>query len=425
MHSQPPRQAGHRPKHVGIFPTFFLSGFECSSFVWKDKGRRDLTTETQHHRFVEDDYAFLRTLGMAVAREGVPWPFVDKGGKYDFSSLDPVIAAMNRHQILPIWDLCHYGYPDDLDPFDPMFVDRFAAYARAAAEYVVPRVRGPHFFTPINEITFFAYMGGEWAWVAPFCRTDEKRQELRLALCRADIAAVKAIRNVAPEARMVHIDPLILVVPPRDRPDLTDEAEHETFEDTFYAWDVLAGQRHSELGGSPEVLDIVGVNCYSFGQMEYREQGPHASLAPHDERIRPLGDLLTYAWERYRRPMIVGETSGLGEGRPDWLCDIVEESLAAVLKGIDLHGVCLFPAVDMPNWHTGEWLHNGLCDLVEDEGRLKRVPFQPYIDELRRWQKRLNRVTELDEDPFSDPVDLDDIKAAAERLKMKSDKDWR
>jgi beta-glucosidase/6-phospho-beta-glucosidase/beta-galactosidase len=425
VHSKSPRQSSRRPKHAGIFPTFFLSGFECSSFIWKDKGRRDLTVETQHQSFAEDDYAFLRSLGMAVAREGVPWPFVDKAGEYDFSSLDPMIAAMNKHQILPIWDLCHYGYPDDLDPFDPMFVDRFAAYARAAAEYVVPRVRGPHFFTPINEITFFAFMGGEWAWVAPFCTTDRKRQELRLALCRADIAAVKAIRNVDPEARMVHIDPLILVVPPRDRPDLADEAEHETFDDTFYAWDVIAGRRHPELGGSPEVLDIVGVNCYSFGQMEYREQGPHASLAPHDERIRPLGDLLAYAWERYRRPMIVGETSGLGEGRPDWLCDIVEESLAAVLRGIDLHGVCLFPAVDMPNWHTGEWLHNGLCDLVEDEGRLKRVPFQPYIDELRRWQKRLNRVTELDEDPFSDPVDLDDIKAAAERLRMKSDKDWR
>jgi hypothetical protein len=122
--------------------------------------------------------------------------------------------------------------------------------------------------------------------------------------------------------------------------------------------------------------------------------------------------------------MIVGETSGLSEGRPDWLRDIVEESLAAVLKGIDLHGVCLFPAVDMPNWHTGEWLHNGLCDLHEKDGHLRRVPFQPYIDELRRWQKRLNRVTKLDEDPFSDPVNLDDIKAAAERLQMKTDKDW-
>ena len=409
-----------------LFPTFFLSGFECSSFSWKDAGRRDLSAELQHYEHADEDYAMFGPIGIAVAREGIPWPLVGRaGGSFDFSCLDPFLAAQRRHGILPIWDLCHYGYPDDLDPFDPGFAERFCAYARAAAEYVTSRVRGPHFFTPINEITFFAFMGGEWGWTRPFRTTDSQRRDLRLALCRADIAAVKAIRGVDPEARMVHIDPLILVVPPRDRPDLVDEAEHETFEDTFYAWDVIAGRRHPELGGSPEVLDIVGVNCYSFGQMEYREEGPHASLEPHDERIRPLGDLLAYAWERYRRPMIVGETSGLGEGRPDWLCDIIEESLAAVLKGIDLHGVCLFPAVDMPNWHTGEWLHNGICDLVDENGRLRRVPFQPYIDELRRWQKRLNRVTELDEDPFSDPVNLGDIKAAAEHMQLTSDKDWQ
>ncbi len=93
--------------------------------------------------------------------------------------------------------------------------ERFADYARAAAEYVVPRVRGPHFFTPINEITFFGFMGGEWGWAAPFRNTKEDRHALRLSLCTADIAAVKAIREVDPEARMVHIDPLILVVPPR------------------------------------------------------------------------------------------------------------------------------------------------------------------------------------------------------------------
>src|SRR5918998_3344166 len=172
----------------GIFPTFFLSGFECSTFVWKDQGRRDLVAETRHAEHVDEDHALLRSLGIAVARQGIPWPFVDKGGEYDFSRIDPLIDAMNRHQILPIWDLCHYGYPDDLDPFDPMFVDRFAAYARAAAEYVVPRVHEPHFFTPINEITFFAFMGGEWAWVAPFGNSDAKRRGLRLALCGGDIA---------------------------------------------------------------------------------------------------------------------------------------------------------------------------------------------------------------------------------------------
>jgi hypothetical protein len=104
---------------------------------------------------------------------------------------------------------------------------------------------------------------------------------------------------------------------------------------------------------------------------------------------------------------------------------VIEEALAAVRKGIDLHGVCLFPAVDMPDWHTGEWLHNGICDLEPTgDGSLRRVPFQPFVDELRRWQRRLNRVTVLDDDPFSDPVDLGDIRAAAERMKLTSDKDW-
>ena len=411
-------------RHDGIFPTFFLSGFECSTFVWQDQGRRDLVDETRHAQHADEDYALLRGLGIAVAREGIPWPLVDRGGAYDFSPLDPFIAAMNRHQILPIWDLCHYGYPDDADPFAPDFPARFAAYARAAAEHVVPRVRGPHFFTPINEITFFGYMGGEWAWAAPFRKTKQERHQLRLALCAADIMAVNAVREVDPEARIVHIDPLVLVVPPPDRPDLADEAAHETEEDTFYAWDVIAGQRHPELGGSPEILDIVGVNCYSFGQMEFREQGPHAALPPKDPRIKPLGDLLVRAWERYRRPMIVGETSGLGDGRPAWLEDVIEESLAAVHRGIDLHGVCLFPAVDMPNWHTGEWLHNGIADLVPDGDDLRRVPYAPYVAELRRWQKELNRPTELDADPFSDPVDLADIAAAADRLRLSSDKDW-
>jgi hypothetical protein len=158
--------------------------------------------------------------------------------------------------------------------------------------------------------------------------------------------------------------------------------------------------------------------------MEYREKGPHQALEPNDDRILPLCDLLREVWDRYHRPMIIGETSGLGKGRAAWLKDVMEESLAAVDSGIDLHGICLFPAVDMPNWHTGEWLHNGICDLVEENGVLKRVPAENYVNELRRWQKELNRITTLDTDPFSDPVELQDVIDAAKRLKKKPDADW-
>jgi beta-glucosidase/6-phospho-beta-glucosidase/beta-galactosidase len=410
----------------GIFPTFFLSGFECSTFLWKEAGRRDLSAELQHYVHADEDYAMLAGLGIAVAREGIPWPLVDRGGTCDFSMIDDFLAAQRRHGILPIWDLCHYGYPDDLDPLSDAFVARFAAYARAAARHVADRAHhSALLFTPMNEPTFWGYMGGEWAWAAPFGRDREFRRRFTLALARADIAAVKAIREDFPEARMVHIDPLIWVVPPRDRPDLAEAAHRESFEDAYLAWDVISGVRYPELGGSPETIDILGFNNYSFGQMEYREPGPHVPLEPGDDRIRPLADLVEEAWRKYRRPCIIAETSGLHGGRPDWLNDVVAESLAALRRGVDLHGICLFPAVDMTDWHTGEWLHMGIADVERlPNGSLMRTPFPPYVEALHTWQRRLKRVTRLDKDPFDRAVDLADIVAAAGALAPAADADW-
>jgi beta-glucosidase/6-phospho-beta-glucosidase/beta-galactosidase len=420
------RNAGMTSK-PGIFPTFFLSGFECSTFLWKDVGRRDLCDETQHRTHADEDYRMLRGLGIAVAREGIPWPLVDRGaGTFDFESIAPFLEAQRRHQILPIWDLCHYGYPDDADPFADDFAERFAAYASAAARHVAShQFQGPYYFTPMNETTFFGYMAGEWGWAAPFGKDRETRRRLTAAMARADIAAVAAIRKVLPEARMIHIDPLINVVPPRDRPDLAEAAHRETYDDANLAFDIVGGLRHPEFGGSPEILDIVGLNNYSFGQMEYRESGPHAALEPGDPRIRPLCDLIEEAWQRFNRPVIVAETSGLGGGRADWLNDVVCECLAAVNRGVDLHGVCLFPAVDMPDWHSGEWVHNGIADLeLLPSGALLRTPNVAYVDALRRWQKRLNRVTELDDDPFDSAVELADIVHAARELAPEADANW-
>src|SRR5687767_14290216 len=114
----------------GIFPTFFLSGFECSTFLWKDGRRRDLVAETQHREHALEDYRILQQLGIAVAREGIPWPMVDKGGAYNFDLVEPMINAMRQMRVTPIWDLCHYGYPGDLDPFTDRFTQRFANYCR-------------------------------------------------------------------------------------------------------------------------------------------------------------------------------------------------------------------------------------------------------------------------------------------------------
>ncbi|MDQ3482169.1 MAG: b-glycosidase [Pseudomonadota bacterium] len=413
----------------GIFPTFFLSGFECSTFLWgKDRKRRDLARELRHYEHADEDYAMFPPLGIAVAREGIPWPLVDRGtGEYDFSCIDDFLWAQKRHKILPIWDLCHYGYPDDLDPWSEEFVTRFADYSRAAARYVAERAHHePLCFTPINEPTFWGYMGGEWGWCAPYGKTADDRRKFTVALARADIAACKAIREDFPHARFVHIDPLVWVVPPRDRPDLADEARRESYEDAYIAWDIISGLKHPEYGGSLELIDILGFNNYSFGQMEYVPADcPNKPLEPGDDRIRPLCDLLEEAWAKYKRPCIVAETSGLQGGRPDWLNDVTCEVLAAVNRGVDLHGICLFPAVDMTDWHTGEWLHMGIADVEQlADGSLMRVPFRPYVDALRSWERRLKRVTELDEDPYDEPVNLEDVINAARELKPVADENW-
>jgi hypothetical protein len=171
---------------------------------------------------------------------------------------------------------------------------------------------------------------------------------------------------------------------------------------------------------------MLGFNNYSFGQMEYAGGGkPNQPLQPGDDRIRPLCALIEEAWARYRRPCIIAETSGLHGGRADWLNDLMHEALAAVAKGVDLHGICLFPAVDMTDWNTGEWLHMGLADVEElPTGALMRTPFPPYVQMLHRWQERLKRSTRLDDDPFDTPVDLDDVRVAATRIAATPDANW-
>ena len=84
------------PASQSIFPTFFLSGFEGSTFLWKDQGRRDVGAEIKHLEHVQGDYAFLRELGIGVARECVPWPFIDQGGAYVFVVNDKNVAEQRR-----------------------------------------------------------------------------------------------------------------------------------------------------------------------------------------------------------------------------------------------------------------------------------------------------------------------------------------
>src|SRR5687768_15771969 len=322
-----------------LFPSFFLGGFECSCPLNFDRIRVDELALTGHDCKVCADYRLLRQAGIRTARDGIRWHLVDTLGRLDFSSALPTIEAAEEEDILVIWDLFHYGYPDDLDPFTKSFDVRFAAYCRAFAKLLSVRSSGAaRYYTPINEISFFSWAGGEVGMFAPFA--IDRGAELKRRLCAAAIAGINAIRKVDPAARFVNCDPMVHVVAPLDMPWLADDARYFNEHYVCEAWDMLAGLLEPDLGGSPDHLDIVGVNYYGVNQWEH--QRPGNVLAAEDPRRVPFSHLLKTVHRRYNRPMIVSETASIDEDRPVWLNRIAAECGEAMEEGVELHGICIY-----------------------------------------------------------------------------------
>ncbi len=162
-----------------MFRSFFLAGFEGSTGYNRHGQWFDQVAATGHDRSVDQDYRDLAALGIHAARETVRWPLVDRGGRYDFSSLEPFARAARENGIEVIWDLFHYGYPQDVDLWGAAFPERFAEYCYAVARYL-GREGEALYVTPVNEPSFMAYAGGEKGLFAPY--GQERGWELKVAL---------------------------------------------------------------------------------------------------------------------------------------------------------------------------------------------------------------------------------------------------
>ena len=378
----------HRPT---IFSSFWMAGFESACHITRQGRRLDMIAATQHDRFVEGDYSRLRQVGITSVRDTVRWHLIDKHGTYDWSSLDPMLEAARRGRIQVVWDLCHYGWPEDLDIYKPEFIDRFARFCRAVARHVREQSDDVPLYTPVNEISFFAWAAGEVGWFYPF--GEGRGPELKRQLIRASVAAIEALRDVDPRARIVTIEPLIHVVPPKGQPD-RDGAAAAYRASQFEAWDMLSGAMNPELGGKPEYLDVIGVNFYHDNQWEHPGgEKIHWHIHPRDPRWVPFHRLLTEAYERYRRPIFIGETSHVGVGRAEWIREMADELCLAVDAGVPLEGVCLYPILDRFEWEDPtHWHNSGLWDFeCEHGGTFKRVLNEEYAAELWHSQVKLAR----------------------------------
>ncbi len=414
------RRLSDTPRADRLFGSLFLGGFECSNHLTLDGHRMDLIAATQHDRFAAEDYERCRSAGILGVRESGRWPIADGPAGTDLAEVRRLARLGREHGLTQIWDLLHYGYPADLDPgadaFADRFVERLQTFAAGVARVVKSEIDGPSWYTPVNEISYTAWAGGDVGILSPFWHG--RGWDYKVLLVRAAIAAFDAIRSIDPGARVLTAEPLVRL---HVHPEVEDEEERRRLQrdaDDFNqrvvseAYDMLAGRVAPELGGSREHLGVVGVNYYEGNQWTIPTPAlPQHFIGREEGSWLPLKDLLRELSDRYGGPVVISETGSTGAARPGWLRHLVAEAEGAIELGVDVQGICLYPIVTSPDWNDpAAFFDGGLWDVEpQADGSLARVLAPDVATALHDAQVRLdpaNVTGALEAEPVAPPPEL-------------------
>ncbi|WP_292968797.1 FAD-dependent oxidoreductase [Pantoea sp. UBA4549] len=367
------------------FSSFWQAGFEGADHINPAGITLDMNAINAHDVHIATDYAALAAFDIRSVRESVGWRLAEADPQRTFARLTRCMQAAEEQGIQVNWTLSHYGWPADLTLFSPEFVPRFAQFCHQVATWLTGFYRDdPPVYSPINELSFFAW-GISVGLFGDSAHSDP--DAIKRQLVRAALAGCDAILAVDPRARFLHCDPIIHVVADDDSAHAQQHATALT-DAQYQAWDMLAGLREPELGGSPRYLDLIGANYY-HGNQWLAHTGQRLEWHLDDARRSPLSDMLARLTARYQRPLLLAETSHVGSGRAAWLTHITGQIAQAQLAGCDIRGICLYPIIDRPLWENlMHWPHSGLWDVDPQKVRLLN---HTYAAALRQSQRALAR----------------------------------
>jgi dTDP-4-dehydrorhamnose reductase len=359
-------------------------GAECS--VVRVGDRVVDQVERTGHGARADDLNRLAVLGVRAFRQPVLWERTAPEGleRADWRWADERLARLRGLGVRPIVGLVHHGSgPRSTSLLDPSFVTGLSDFARAAAR----RYPWVEDWTPVNEpltTARFACLYGHWH---PHATSARAFVRALLVECAATAAAMRAVREVSPRARLVQTEDFATVF---STPLLAYQARFEN-QRRFLSLDLLFGRVDGSHplrgwltgpgGAAAEELDafvarpcppdVVGINYYVTSDRLLDERldrypphthggnGRHAYADVEAVRARECGILghvlaLRAVAARYRRPVALTEVH-LG-CTPDeqirWLDEAWRAAVEARAGGVDVRGVTVWSAFGAYDWDS-------------------------------------------------------------------------
>ncbi|MCD9184880.1 MAG: family 1 glycosylhydrolase [Pyrinomonadaceae bacterium] len=368
-----------------------------------------------HYEHWREDLDLAKDLGLKALRWGVPWYKVEpEPNKFDWSWTDRVIPYLvNEAKVLPIIDLIHYGCPfwlkrEFANKNYPKFVARYAA---AFAERYKSLIS---WYTPLNEPIINSLMCGMRAAWAPYLKGEKGYLKIMIQLAKGIVRTVQAIKEIQPEAVMVHVEATGLTRAIRE--DLASLATEEKFRG-YLCYDLISGRlTHDHLlyswlirnGVSPDDLkelqnnklnlDVIGMNFYPqwSTKLLYLDNRGRIAFRETEHEGDGFAELITDYYDRYEVPIMITETSAVGndEVRQKWLKSSVSMIKNLRETGVPVIGYTWFPLFTMIDWRyrfSDEPLENFYLELgmykLNREPHGKRWLETPIVAQMKDYIK--------------------------------------
>ena len=311
-----------------MFRSFFLAGFECATGYNVHGEWIDQIAATQHDRLRRRRLppAPRGRASRARARPSAGrWSTA--AGRYDFAAVRavPRRRAAPRHR-------GRSGISSTTATRTTSTCSRAefpgASPTTAARRRVTSRAQtdGPHYFTPVNEPSYFAWAAGDAALFAPHQRGRGCELKVAAGARRDPRASRRSARRARTRASSTSTASAAWCRPrsARARGRRRDALQRAT--SSSRASDMLAGRLPPGARRQPRAhLDMVGINYYWTNQWELGREG--VPLADDDPRRMPLARAGARRLAALRRRRCwSAETGALDDERAPWLAQLADRA---------------------------------------------------------------------------------------------------